>query len=98
MESFNDIINGPKPVLIDFFATWCGPCKMMAPTIDAIGKEMGDQIRVLKIDIDKNRSAATHYNIQSVPTLMIFKNGQSVWRISGAMSKNDLISQLKKYL
>jgi len=98
MESFKEIINGDKPVLVDFFATWCGPCKAMSPTIDVLGKELQGKARVLKIDIDKNQSVATHFHIQSVPTLMIFKKGEIVWRTSGAMDKNTLLHQLGNYI
>ncbi len=98
METFADIINGDKPVLVDFFATWCNPCKMMAPTIEAIGKEMATQLRTLKIDIDKNGPLADQYRIQSVPTLMIFKKGEVVWRNSGVMDKSSLMQQIKSIL
>ena len=98
MESFNDIINGDKPVLVDFFATWCNPCKMMAPTVEAVGKEMSDQIRTLKIDIDKNEQVAMKYRIQSVPTLIIFKKGEIAWRNSGVIDKNALIQHIKSVL
>ena len=98
MESFNDIINGDKPVLVDFHATWCGPCKIMSPTIESIGKELSGQARVLKIDVDKNEAVANLYRIQSVPTLIIFKKGEIVWRISGVMDKNALMEQIKKFI
>ena len=98
METFADIINGDKPVLVDFFATWCNPCKMMAPTIEAICKEMATQLRTLKIDIDKNGPLADQYRIQSVPTLMIFKKGEIVWRNSGVMDKSSLMQQIKSIL
>lgn len=98
MESFNDIINGDKPVLVDFHATWCGPCKIMSPTVESIGKELSGQARVLKIDVDKNEAVANLYRIQSVPTLIIFKKGEIVWRISGVMDKNALMEQIKKFI
>ena len=94
MESFNEIINGDKPVLVDFYATWCGPCKAMSPVIEALGKELNGEARILKIDIDKNRSVATKFNIQSVPTFVIFKKGQVVWRHSGTLEKTKLAEQL----
>lgn len=95
MESFGDIINGEKPVLVDFFATWCGPCKMMTPIIDSLGKEMNGQARILKIDIDKNKAIAQRFQIRSVPTFIIFKKGKILWRQSGAMDKGGLIQELK---
>lgn len=98
METFKDIINGDKPVLVDFFATWCGPCKAMSPTVEAVGKEMIGQARVLKIDVDKNESVANLYRIQSVPTLIIFKKGEVVWRTSGVMEKNALLQQIKQFI
>lgn len=98
MESFKDIINGEKPVLVDFFATWCGPCKAMAPTIDAIASELNGEVRVLKVDVDKNQAVAAHYRVQAVPTLIIFKRGEAVWRNSGAMDKASLLQQLKSFM
>lgn len=98
MESFNDIINGDKPVLVDFHATWCGPCKIMSPTVESIGKELSGQARVLKIDVDKNEAVANLYRIQSVPTLIIFKKGEIVWRTSGVMDRNALMVQIKKFI
>lgn len=97
METFKDIINGDRPVLVDFFATWCGPCKVMSPTVEAVGKELIGQARVLKIDVDKNEAVANLYRIQSVPTLIIFKRGEVVWRTSGVMKKSALIEQIKKF-
>jgi thioredoxin 1 len=98
METFFDIINGDKPVLIDFFATWCGPCKMLSPTIQSVGEEMAGKARVLKIDIDRNQPLARQYGIQSVPTLMIFKAGKLLWRQSGAMDKNSLIKRIEEFV
>lgn len=98
MENFNDIINGDKPVLVDFYATWCGPCKAMAPTIDALGQELKGEARILKIDIDKNEAVANEYQIQSVPTFIIFKKGQIVWRQSGVMDQATLSQQVKNFI
>ena len=97
METFKDIINGDKPVLVDFFATWCGPCKVMSPTVEALGKEVAGQARVLKIDVDKNEAVANLYRIQSVPTLIIFKKGEIVWRTSGVVEKRVLLEQIQKF-
>lgn len=98
METFKEIIHGDKPVLVDFFATWCGPCKAMTPVIDTLGKEVQGQARVLKIDIDKNREVAQYYQIQSVPTLIIFKKGEIVWRNTGGMDKAALTQQLQSFV
>lgn len=94
MERFNDIISGDQPVLVDFYATWCGPCKAMAPTIESLGKELAGRARVLKIDVDKNEAVANQYRIQSVPTLMIFKRGEVVWRTAGVVDKRVLLQQI----
>jgi len=96
MESFNEIINGDKPVLVDFFATWCGPCKAMTPVVESLGKSLQGQARVLKIDIDKNETVANKYQIQSVPTFIIFKKGQILWRYSGVMDKSALEQQVRQ--
>lgn len=96
MDTYKEIINGEKPVLIDFFATWCGPCKMMSPVVEELGKELAGEVRVLKIDVDKNESLAGEYNIQSVPTFMLFKKGNVVWRQSGVMEKSVLLEQIRK--
>ena len=98
METFKDIIHGDKPVLVDFFATWCGPCKVMSPTVEALGKELVGQARILKIDVDKNEAVANLYRIQSVPTLIIFKKCEIVWRTSGVMEKGVLLEQIKKFI
>ena len=90
MENFNDIIKSNQLTLVDFYATWCGPCKMMHPVLEQLKDEFGDNIRILKIDVDKNEDVSAAYRIQSVPTLMLFRNGQVLWRQSGAMSLNVL--------
>lgn len=98
MESFNDIINGDKPVLVDFFATWCGPCKMMHPVLDEVASRFSERIRVIKIDIDKNRELANAFNVRSVPTLMIFRKGEAKWRESGAMPVERLSAIIEENL
>ncbi len=90
MENFTDIINGDKPVLVDFFATWCGPCKMMHPILDELKQSVGDKAIIIKVDVDKNRPLATQYRVGSVPTLMVFRKGEVLWRQSGVTSAADL--------
>ena len=97
MEKFEDIIKSEKPVLIDSFATWCGPCKMMHPVLEELHEKVGDKARVIKIDIDKNQELAAIYNVRSVPTLMIFRNGELKWRTSGVQPIQTLEQELEKY-
>jgi thioredoxin 1 len=95
MSKFNNLLHGEKPVLVDFFATWCGPCKTMAPILEQVKNEIGDKVRVVKVDIDKNQRAAQEYGIRSVPTLILFKNGKPKWRQSGVVPKHQLLKVLK---
>jgi len=97
MEKFNDVIKSNEPVLVDFFAEWCGPCKMMKPILEDLKKQIGDSARIIKIDVDQDEELANKYRIQSVPTLMIFKNGEPVWRQSGIMQAADLKEVIEKY-
>ena len=98
MNKFQDIIAGDTPVLVDFFAEWCGPCKMMKPVLEKLKKKMGNKFIILKIDIDKNISLSSEYRIQSVPTLVLWKQGEIIWRQSGALSLNELEQILLSYI
>ena len=98
METFNDVISGNTIVLVDFYATWCGPCKMMHPILEQIKATLGDKIRIIKNDVDKHGDTAGIYGIKSVPTLMLFKNGENLYRQSGAMSKADLLALLDPFI
>ena len=97
MENFNDIVNSNQLTLIDFYATWCGPCKMMHPVLEQLKSELGDTLRIIKLDVDKNEALAAQYRIQSVPTLMLAKGGEIVWRQSGAMRLSDLKTVVSQY-
>ncbi len=97
-ETFGTIIKGDKPVLVDFFATWCGPCKMMQPILEQVSQQLGDQVRIVKIDVDKNQQLASQLQVSSVPTLAIFKNGEIVWRQPGVQPANVLSEKLKSFM
>jgi len=91
-SNFSTIINTNQIVLVDFFADWCGPCKMLAPILKDVKKELGDTVKIVKIDVDKNQALAAKYQVRGVPTMLLFKGGKQVWRQSGVLQKNDLIS------
>ncbi|QYS86133.1 thioredoxin [Flavobacterium oreochromis] len=95
-DSFRNIINKDKPVLIDFFATWCGPCQMLAPVLREVKELLGDEISIIKIDVDKNQKIAASYQVRGVPTLMLFNKGQAVWRQSGLLQKDEIIKNIKE--
>jgi thioredoxin 1 len=91
MSNFETIIQSEKPVLIDFFATWCGPCQMLSPVLKQVKDNLGERVSILKIDVDKNQQIASKYQVRGVPTLILFQNGKQLWRQSGVLSKEDII-------
>lgn len=95
--TFNEIINADKPVLVDFTASWCGPCKMMTPILKEVKQEVGESAKIVKIDVDQNPATANHFQVQGVPTLILFKNGKPVWRQSGVVSKKGLVDVIKQF-
>lgn len=98
METFDDVISGAHPVLVDFFATWCQPCRMMHPVLEQVKAVLGDRLRIIKVDVDRHGPTAARYGVQAVPTLMLFSEGQVLWRSSGAMDKATLLSALDPFL
>ena len=99
MESFNTLINSPEPVLIDFFATWCGPCQMLAPILKEVKDTLGDRIKIIKVDVDKNQALMSNpqFQVRGVPTLMLFQNGKMLWKQSGVVPKEEIIKTVRSF-
>lgn len=95
---FADLINSDQLVLIDFSAEWCGPCKMLAPILKQVKDEMGDNLKIVKIDVDKNQTLANTFQVRGVPTMMFFKNGKQLWRQSGVLQKGEIIEVAKSFM
>ena len=91
MNAFQQLIQKDQPVLVDFFATWCGPCQMLAPILKQVKENLGERITIIKIDVDKNQAIAAQYQVRGVPTMLLFQNGKQLWRQSGVVSKEELI-------
>lgn len=98
MSKFNELIQSEKPVLVDFFAEWCGPCKMMAPILADLKKQVGESSSIIKIDVDKNPEAAAAYQVRGVPTLILFKKGEILWKQSGVVQANELSKIIKQFV
>ena len=98
METFNDVIAGPGPVLVDFYATWCGPCKMMHPVLEKVKAALGNRLRIVKVDVDRHPDTAAAHGIQAVPTLVLVRGGEVLWRQSGYLSRPDLMAALDPFL
>ncbi|WP_417351381.1 thioredoxin [Flavobacterium alkalisoli] len=100
MDKFNQLINGDKPVLVDFFATWCGPCQMLAPILKEVKEDMGDDITIIKIDVDKNRQLMMNpqFQVKGVPTVMLFQNGKMLWRQSGVLPKDEIVRSIRQHI
>lgn len=97
-ENLQSILNDSKPVLVDFFAEWCGPCKVQAPVLKEVKSDIGDSVRILKIDVDKSPAIAQQYQVNSIPTLILFRNGQPIWRQTGVASKQQLVNVIKQHI
>ncbi|WP_445749067.1 thioredoxin [Polaribacter sp.] len=97
MSNFLSLINQEKPVLVDFFAEWCGPCKMMSPILKEVKDELGEKVSIIKIDVDKNQNLASQFQVRGVPTFVLYKSGNQVWRQSGMIQKRELVSIINKF-
>jgi thioredoxin 1 len=97
-KTFQELIDGDTPVLVDFFATWCGPCKMMQPILEDTARKMGDKVKILKVDVDKNPLAASKFQVRGVPTLILFQKGKAVWRQSGVVQFQQLVQVIHSNL
>ncbi|AQS94235.1 thioredoxin [Polaribacter sp. BM10] len=97
MSKFSEIIHQEKPVLVDFFAEWCGPCKMMSPILKQVKDVLGDKVSIIKINVDKNQSLASKYQVRGVPTFMVFKEGKQLWRQSGVLQTKELVEIIKRF-
>ncbi len=97
-NNFDTIISSDTPVLVDFFADWCGPCKMLAPILKQVKDTFGDAIKIIKIDVDKNQLLATKYQVRGVPTMILFKNGKPLWRQSGVLQRDDISAIINRYI
>src|SRR5690554_7324309 len=96
-KSFRELIRGSQPVLVDFYATWCGPCKTMQPILEDASKQLGDKVKIIKVDVDKNPAAATSYQVKGVPTLILFQNGKILWRQSGVVQASQLLQIVNQF-
>ncbi|MFD2551065.1 thioredoxin [Bizionia sediminis] len=97
MSKFSELIQKDTPVLVDFFAEWCGPCKTMSPILKEVKAELGDKVSIIKIDVDKNQQLAAQFNVRGVPTLILYKQGKQIWRQAGLSSKRDLVSLIQSH-
>ena len=98
MSKFSELLKTPEPVLVDFSAEWCGPCKQLKPILEQLKSKVGDSAKIIKIDVDKNKTLSDQFQIRSVPTLILFKDGKSVWRQSGVVPANTLEGIIKQYV